>query len=278
MEPNQNSHKAKEISEESETDNTLSIDEFFKELEAKEKDLHISSDLIIEIDESDIGEQDISDFMQLDMSIAPNKSESVEIAAFEEIPNLQAVSSGSPAEIANLQNQISRMETERVEMFELTRRRQNDFDNYKNRTERERGETFRNQLSNLATQMLPVLDNLNRAMDLSNINPGDKPQDFQQFFEGIVLVSQQLNEILAEMGVQPIHAVGEPFNPHFHEAVATEITDEFPSQTVTAELLRGYRIGDKIIRPSMVKVSVSSAPGSPSQLNSIAGGNPGTAQ
>jgi molecular chaperone GrpE len=58
------------------------------------------------------------------------------------------------------------------------------------------------------------------------------------------------------MGVQPIIAVGEPFDPHFHEAVATEETDEFPPQTVTAELLRGYRIGDKVIRPSMVKVSV----------------------
>jgi len=149
------------------------------------------------------------------------------------------------------------LETERVELFEISRRRQNDFENYKSRTERERGETFRNQLSNLAIQMLPVVDNLNRAMDLTANNVEEKPQDFQQFFEGIVLVSQQLNEILAEMGVQPINALGESFDPHLHEAVATEASEEFPQNTVMAELLRGYRIGDKVIRPSMVKVSTS---------------------
>lgn len=278
MEPKQNSHNIQEFSEDSEPDNTLSIDEFFKQLEEKEKDLDISSDLIIEVDESDFGDQDISDFMQLDMSTTSNKSESAEIVAFGESPVQRTESSSITAEIANLQNQISRMETERVEMFELSRRRQNDFDNYKNRTERERGETFRNQLSNLAMQMLPVVDNLNRAMDLSNNISGEKPQDFQQFFEGIVLVSQQLNEILAEMGVQPIHAVGEPFDPHFHEAVATETTDEVPSQTITTELLRGYRIGDKVIRPSMVKVSVSTTTGSLPHLTSLAGNNPGAAQ
>jgi molecular chaperone GrpE len=71
------------------------------------------------------------------------------------------------------------------------------------------------------------------------------------------------------MGVQPIIAVGERFDPHYHEAVATETTDEFPSQTVTAELLRGYRIGDKVIRPSMVKVSVPTATSSFSPVVSL---------
>jgi len=88
-----------------------------------------------------------------------------------------------------------------------------------------------------------------------------------------VLVSQQLNEILAEMGVQPILAVGERFDPHYHEAVATETNDDFPSQTVTAELLRGYRLGEKIIRPSMVKVSMTTSTGSLPPLVSLAGIN-----
>ncbi len=70
-----------------------------------------------------------------------------------------------------------------------------------------------------------------------------------------MLVNQQLGEVLEEMGVQPIVAVGEPFDPHFHEAVATETNDEVPPHTITAELLRGYRIDDKVIRASMVKVS-----------------------
>jgi len=70
-----------------------------------------------------------------------------------------------------------------------------------------------------------------------------------------VLVNQQLNEVLAEMGVQPIASVGEPFDPHFHEAVATEISGDYPPNTVTGELLRGYRVGDRIIRAAMVRVS-----------------------
>lgn len=268
MNSNPESQRTEDVSEE--TDNTLSIDEFFKQLEAKEKDLDISSDLVIEVDESDAEDQDLSDYLQLDVSVAPNKPAAV--TAFE-----PASASPTPidntrlqAEIANLQDQIARMETERTEMFEISRRRQNDFENYKSRTERERGETFRNQLSNLATQMLPVVDNLNRALDSSGNIAEECSNDFKQFFEGIVLVSQQLNEILAEMGVQPINSVGEPFDPHFHEAVATEATDKFPSQTVTAELLRGYRIGDKVIRPSMVKVSVSTSTGSLSQMAPLA--------
>ncbi len=69
------------------------------------------------------------------------------------------------------------------------------------------------------------------------------------------MVNQQLNEVLSDMGVQPIISVGEAFDPLFHEAVATEETDKIPPHTITAELLRGYRIGDRVIRPSMVKVS-----------------------
>lgn len=256
------SQNTKETLEEIEADNTLSIDEFFKELEAKEKDLDISSDLIIEVDESDVDTQDISDYLQLDVSVAPNKAEPA-VTSIEESPAAQMPDNfRMQTEITNLQSQIARMKAERVELFEIARRRQNDFENYKNRTERERGETFRNQLSNLATQMLPVVDNLNRAMDSSDYVADECTQDFKQFFEGIVLVSQQLNEILAEMGVQPIVAVGESFDPHFHEAVATEASEKVPAHIITAELLRGYRIGDKVIRPSMVKVSVSTTTGS----------------
>lgn len=254
--------------EEVETDNTLSIDEFFRQLEAKEKDLDISSELVIEFEEADSIEQNIPDFIKADLP-------SIEIESFSQnssVPN-KSISNESEistlhTKISNLQNQLLQKETERVEMFENVRRRQNDFENYKKRTERERSVIFRNQLGTLATQMLPVVDNLNRAMDLTSTIADEKPQDFQHFFEGIVLVSQQLNEILAEMGVQPIIAVGENFDPHLHEAVAAETNDEFPPNTVTLELLRGYRIGEKVIRPSMVKVSTAQTGNLPN-LNSV---------
>jgi len=256
MNPKTESQNSTEVSEDVEMDNTLSIDEFIKELEAKEKDLHISSEMVIEVEESDIDDQDIPDFLKLDVSVAPNKVDP--FAAVYDESSLQNLDvSKLQSEISTLQNQLAKMESHRVELFESSRRRQVDFENYKSRTERERGETFRNQLINLATQMLPVVDNLNRALDLTENIVEEKPQDFQQFFEGIVLVSQQLNEILAEMGVQPITSIGEVFDPHLHEAVATDMDNESPHNTVTEELLRGYRIGEKIIRPSMVKVSTS---------------------
>lgn len=246
--------KAKNLKE-IEMEDDLSIEEFFKQLEAKEKDLDISSDLIIEIDESDFNEPPLSEFYRKDSPSVEIETTAQAAHPPEEKPPAQIDDSKMQAEVSRLQNKVAQMETERAELFEATRRRQTDFENYKNRTERERGETFRAQISNLAMQMLPVVDNLNRALELSKKASNHKRQDFKQFFEGIVLVSQQLNEILAEMGVLPIQAVGETFDPHFHEAVATEPHDELPPNTVTKELLRGYQIGDRVIRPSMVRVS-----------------------
>lgn len=256
---NQNSpDKQKLASEESADKNTLSIDEFFRQLEEREKDLHISHvDTVIEIDDTAIepDEDDVPEFLKRDLAaVAAEKPKTNGFAAPK--PPAPQLSAQLENQIANLQNQVAKLETERVEMYELTRRRQTDFDAFKKRIERDRSETFRSQLSNLATQILPVLDNLNRALDAaSNYGEGDNPQNFEQFFEGIMLVNQQLSEVLEEMGVKPIIAVGERFDPHFHEAVATESSDEVAPNTITAELLRGYRIDDKVIRASMVKVS-----------------------
>ena len=160
-------------------------------------------------------------------------------------------------EVVQLKNKISTMKTERTELLEKSLRRSRDFDAYKGRTERERGDTFQKQLSNLATQMLPALDNLDRALKFASDLPAEQRKQFVQFFDGIILVNQQVNEVLAGMGIMPIATVGEPFDPHFHEAVAIEETGDFPPNTVSGELLRGFRIGDMVIRHSMVRVSQS---------------------
>ena len=249
MNPNQDSQDMEEF----ELDDSLSIDDFIKELEAKEKDLHISSELIIEIEESDFDDVNVLEF------IKPEQPPKISRNSLPVSPNKKVPAPTETAALENkislLQEQISKMETQRAELFEISRRRQTDFDNYKNRTERERSETFTKQLGNLAEKMLPVLDNLNRALDSVAHYSEESLQDSKQFFDGIVLVNQQLNEVLAGMGVQPIASVGELFDPYFHEAVAAEENDNFPPYTITAELLRGYRIDDRVIRPSMVKVS-----------------------
>jgi molecular chaperone GrpE len=244
-------------------DGALSIDDFIKELEEKEKDLHISSDLVVEIEESDIQEVDTLEFLRfLDScqeSAPPPKAPAVKSIVTDYQPFNENVSK-LESELARLREQVSKFEVERSEVNELARRRQYDFDNYRKRMERERGEMLQNLLSSMAMELLPVLDNLSRALDLASALPLEKSNDFQQFVDGIQLVNQQLNEVLEEMGIQPILSVGEPFDPHVHEAVAAERTDAFPPHTVLAELLRGYRLGDKVIRHSLVKVSTSATP------------------
>lgn len=243
--------------EELSLEGATTIDDFIKELEAKEKDLHISSDLVVEIEEDDITEADTLELLRFldgcQVKNAPNGSGLKPLET--DYPGYNHNVSNLENELGRLREQVSKFETERAEVSELARRRQYDFDSYRKRIERERGEMSRNLLSSIAMGILPVLDNLRRALDSASLLPGEKSNDFQQFVDGVGLVNQQLNEVLEEMGIQPIISIGEPFDPHLHEAVAAEQTDAFPPHTVIAELLRGYRIDDKIIRHSLVKVS-----------------------
>jgi molecular chaperone GrpE len=241
------------FSEGFEADVKSSIDDFLRELEEKEKDLNISQEVIIEIEESTETADELPEFIKADLAAenAPPVEKSVVAPAPPPVGPAVHAAVQNPDQakrIAELENQVN-------ELKMALQRRQMDFDNYRKRIERERGDTFQNQLSNLATQMLPVLDNLDRALDAAAHFEGEQSSDFRQFFDGIALVNQQLNEVLQEMGVQPVVTVGKPFNPHFHEAVATEATNEYPPNTITEELLRGYRLGDRLIRAAMVKVA-----------------------
>jgi molecular chaperone GrpE len=238
-----------------EDEGSLSIEDFIRELEAKEKDLQISAGIDIEIDDPDFDDTNPPEFIKSDFAIEVAKPSQKKPEAAS--PKNDKAVSDLEKKVAEFREQVSKLEGERATLNETIRRRQNDFDNFKKRTERDRGETFLNQISNLATQMLPVLDNLNRALDFAATHSEGRSQDFEQFFEGIALVNQQLNEVMAEMGVLPIAAVGNAFDPYYHEAVATEITGSFAPNTVTGELLRGYRIGEKVIRPAMVRVSIA---------------------
>ena len=148
-----------------------------------------------------------------------------------------------------------------MQILERSQQRLKEFENFKVRMERERRETFVSQVCNLATLMLPVLDNLDRALDSASALPEEIRMQFEQFFEGIVLVTQQVNEVLVGMGVQPISAVGQQFDPQFHEAVATDAAEGLEPNSVSEEFLRGYRMGNKVIRHSMVRVVTAGSAG-----------------
>ena len=264
MDPNHELENFKELTDEIDAGETASVDDFIKELEAKEKDLHITAETsIIEISQSFDDADDMPEFMR--EAMAANVARTVPPA----VPEPVAASSESQLEetVERLREQIEKMEADRDEQFKNSQRRARDFETFKTRTERERQETFQTQLGNLATQMLPAFDNLNRALDFASPTADTMNPEFKQFFEGIVLVGQHMEEVFERMGVTHIPSVGEIFDPHLHEAVATEINDDLPPNTISEELLRGYRLGEKIIRHSMVKVSQRSnvvAPASPS--------------
>lgn len=159
------------------------------------------------------------------------------------------------AELKRVQAALAKLTEERQELVEKVARRQADFDNYRKRVERERGETYGRVAGELVGQLLPVVDNLQRALDAESSVEAGESEEFRHFLRGVELIGRQLNGVLESLGVKPVPTVGQPFDPHVHEAVATEQTDEFEPDTVTAELVRGYRIGDKLIRPAMVKVA-----------------------
>ena len=163
------------------------------------------------------------------------------------------------AELIASRAELKRLEAALAEAQEAVARRQADFDNYRKRIERERGEAYNRVVAEVTRKLLPVLDNLNRALDAERSVETSESPEFRHFLHGVELIGKQLNEVLESFGVQPIPAVGERFDPHIHEAVVTEPSDEHEPDTVIAELARGYRIGDRLLRPAMVKVSARRA-------------------
>lgn len=248
--------KPEESLSEFEIDTTASVDDFIKQLEEKEKDLHITSDLTIEVSEPDFDAENIPDFVKQEMPhghvSAAGRPQGLHQAAGAKTRAYELQS-----EVVALQERIESLRAERQEAQEKSDRRLKDFESYKYRMDRERRGAFIDQISNLASQMLPVLDNLDRAIDSVATSGTDKSPEFQHFYDGVALVNQQVNEVLAEMGVQPISTLGETFDPNFHEAVSAEEREDMSPNLVLAEILRGYRIGNRVIRHSMVRVSTA---------------------
>jgi molecular chaperone GrpE len=178
---------------------------------------------------------------EIDASAASLSAEAELLAAQEEARTLAA--------------ELQRLRAERQDLRELLARRQADFENSRKRMERERSETYQRVVADVVGQLLPVMDNLRRAIDTEASVEATESEEFSHFLHGVELIGNQLNAVLERLGVEVVPTVGRPFDPHFHEAIATEPTDEFPPDTVTQEVRRGYRLGDKLIRPAMVKVA-----------------------
>ncbi|HKE57246.1 MAG TPA: nucleotide exchange factor GrpE [Pyrinomonadaceae bacterium] len=171
-------------------------------------------------------------------------------------PDIEAIPGGPvTAELVATRSELKRVEAENADLKDKVARRQADFENYRKRVDRERSETYNRVVIDIAGKLLPVLDNLKRALDAEASVEATESDEFRHFLSGVDLIYKQLNGVLEAFGVQPIAAVGEKFNPHVHEAVDVQASDEHEPDTVLQEIVAGYKLGDKLIRPALVKVS-----------------------
>jgi molecular chaperone GrpE len=123
-----------------------------------------------------------------------------------------------------------------------------DFENFRKRSEREKADFQRYALGSVIRDLLPVLDNFDRALE--HADEGD------EFHKGVSLIYKQLFEVLQRHGLKPITESGVRFDPNIHEAVIREEDPSVPSHTVSAVLQKGYFLHDRLLRPAMVKVAV----------------------
>lgn len=124
-----------------------------------------------------------------------------------------------------------------------------DFENYKKRARQEQMDTIQHASAELIARLLPALDDLRSALD-------HKPAGVDPAWaRGIEIGVKKLEEAMATHGLQPIDSVGYAFDPKYHEAIGHEESADQPEDTVVSELRRGYRIRDRVVRPSLVKVS-----------------------
>ncbi|NLM45212.1 MAG: nucleotide exchange factor GrpE [Firmicutes bacterium] len=150
------------------------------------------------------------------------------------------------AESAASAQLIAELQNENEQLLNRLHRMQADFDNYRKRLANEKKEWFTQAVCELISELLPVIDNLERALAAEG--------SVESVREGVKLVHKQLMEILGKQGLQVIEACGKEFDPVYHHAVMQVECDE-PENTVVEELQKGYKVNERVIRPSLVKVA-----------------------
>jgi molecular chaperone GrpE len=151
--------------------------------------------------------------------------------------------------VERLQQKVAELEQEKGEIKNRLLRLQADFDNFRKRGRAEKEEMITLANFNLVQKLLPVIDNLERALSVLQEGPAS-------IREGLEMIKKHFMEILMSEGVAPIESVGQPFNPHYHEAVLREEGSAYPPDTVVEELQKGYIMNERVLRASKVKVSV----------------------
>ena len=172
--------------------------------------------------------------------------ESGEVEAVES--DQQEGNGGEEGEVASPEDELEAARAEAAANYDRYLRSIAELDNYRKRTVRMRTEAREDTLRDLLLQVAPVLDNLHRALN-------QQTQDADSLKQGVELICGQFNEVLKGYGLAEIEAVGQSFDPNLHEALADVPSAEHEPGTVMEEMEKGYKLNDKVVRPSRVVVS-----------------------
>jgi molecular chaperone GrpE len=198
--------------------------------EMKKKDEQKLEEMQQEIDEAEAAQEDAAEGSEEE---APEEAAS-EAAAMQE-------------EIEALKGQVEKLTGDLQEKKDRLLRLQADFDNFRRRSAKEREEISAVVTQNFCKDMLPLLDNFERAM-------AAETKDVEAFQKGVEMIFTQFQEVLKKNGLEQIEAVGQKFDPNFHQAVMRVEDPEREDDTVAQELQKGYMVKGRVIRPSMVQV------------------------
>jgi molecular chaperone GrpE len=191
------------------------------------------------------------------LSTGDNKTAEQEMNATYAAENEQAAENQAETaetEVSEEAVELSEADQLRMQVEENNQRIlrvQADFDNFRRRARAEKEDFAKYASLKLIEQLLPIVDNFDRALSSSK-----ETKDFDALVKGLDMTYRGMDQLLTAEGLKPIEAVGQPFNPEFHQAVMQVESEEHEEGIVVEELQKGYILKDKVIRPAMVKVSV----------------------
>ena len=196
----------------------------------KKKDEQKLEEMQQEIDEAEAAQEDAAEGSEEE---APEEAAAADAAMQEEIEALKGQVDGLNKDLQEKKDRLLRLQA--------------DFDNFRRRSAKEREEISAVVTQNFCKDMLPLLDNFERAM-------AAETKDVEAFQKGVEMIFTQFQEILKKNGLEHIEAVGQKFDPNFHQAVMRVEDPEKEDDTVAQELQKGYMVRGRVIRPSMVQV------------------------
>jgi len=154
------------------------------------------------------------------------------------------------AQAADATPEISELQKQRDDFYDRLLRKTAEFDNYRKRIDRERQQATETAAAELLEELLPLVDDLERALKADTGSDGA-----EAYRRGVELIHRHMLELLRKRGVHPLETLGMDFDPHFHQAVAHEAVPGARDGEIIEEFARGYMLGDRLLRPAMVKVA-----------------------